>query len=147
MREFTHWLTQTFLKENSSKEFLIENSFDSISCSSGKDNRIENRDSFIRSNFTAIVENLRKIENRSSGTFISNGYITYSELDLQKYVEPDYRRDKYPVFSVIINRNDNSNGYQNSFDFLRTESGYKLISVLLRGKDEIRFSQESEISE
>ncbi len=38
---------------------------------------------------------------------------------------------RYPVMSVVINRNREGNFRQDHFDFLRTEKGYKLISVSL----------------
>lgn len=140
-KEFSHWLINTFLEKNRTAEFLIKHSYDSISCSSDEYTTIENRDSFIKANFRAIVENIHKIKSTSSKTFISQGYVTYSDLDVKRYVEPDYRRDKYPVFSVIINSKSDSKQYQNAFDFLRTENGYRLISVLLRGKEEIIFTK------
>ncbi len=36
---------------------------------------------------------------------------------------------KYPTYSVIINKEDNSGKYQEEFSFLKTEEGYKFIGV------------------
>lgn len=139
--EFTLWLSSTFLKKNCTKEFLTTHSFDSLSCSGRNSHSVEQSGPFIEQNFPAIIENLRAFEADSSN-FISVGSASvYSPLAVQKYVEPDYRRDRYPLFRVIINWKKDSREYQNSIDFLRTDEGYRLISVVLRGDEEISFSK------
>lgn len=39
---------------------------------------------------------------------------------------------KYPVMNVVITHKDQKDFYQDHFDFLKTELGYKLISLTIR---------------
>lgn len=143
-KEFTLWLTETFLKKNCTEEFLKAHTFDSLSCSSKNRRSVEKNTSFIESNFTVIMQNLREFQRDSSNNFISVGSASpYSALNLQRYVEPDYRRDRYPLFRVIINRKKGELEYQNGFEFLRTEKGYRLTDVVLRGEGEMLFSDKT----
>lgn len=39
---------------------------------------------------------------------------------------------KYPIMNVVITHKDQKDFYQDHFDFLKTDDGYKLISLTIR---------------
>jgi hypothetical protein len=64
----------------------------------------------------------------------------YEGVEFEKYFNNcgDAKEWVFPVMNIVISHNDKKNFSQNNYDFLRTESGYKLISVTIKN-EKIRY--------
>jgi len=141
-KEFKQWLTND-LFSNLTVETLTNASYDTITWSSAERHWTKsNRQQFITDNFEVLKSGLLEIQNPNSEYFISidglNPFI-YEGVEFEKYF--DNCRDKewiFPIMNIVISHKDKNNFTQNYFCFLRTESGYKLISVTIRN-EKIRY--------
>lgn len=89
---------------------------------------------FIESNSKYLTATFIALQNEDADFFIS-----LSGLDPYIWHEPDYEKyfddcgealeTKHPVLAIIINKKEGGKNYQEIFKFLKTEEGFKLISV------------------
>ncbi|MBI5578023.1 MAG: WG repeat-containing protein [Deltaproteobacteria bacterium] len=136
-KEFKKWLDSALLA-SVSKEKLIESSYrriyiwkEPIGWTS------ETSSEFIDANFELIKTRLAELNKEESDYFVSidglNPFI-YDGIEFNAYYnncgEP--KEWKYPVMNVTVNHKTESDFYQDHFEFLRTENGYRLISVTVR---------------
>ncbi|OPY84233.1 MAG: hypothetical protein A4E72_02333 [Syntrophus sp. PtaU1.Bin208] len=136
-REFQGWLKSAILS-SFSREKLIEGSYREIyfwkepDGWTSEDGRI-----FIEKNYEQIKNALMELTREKADYFISidglNPFI-YNAAEFEKYFDNcgKAKEWQYPVMSLVINRRIQGESHQDQFDFLRTERGYKLISVTLQ---------------
>ena len=134
-KEFKQWLTID-LFSNLTVETLTNFSYDTITWSSanrhwGKSNRQQ----FITDNFEVLKSGLLEIQNPDCEYSISidrlNPFMYYG-VEFEKYFDNcgDAKEWIFPVMSVV--KRNKKNSTQNWYEFLRTDNGYKLISVTIR---------------
>lgn len=133
-KEFNQWFWSYFIK-NISKESLNSYSYHKIYYWIEPDGWIHSSNSeFVDKNFVAMKEVIERLNSDAPDYFISvdglNPFI-FSDPEFEIYfnncAEPKIW--EYPVLSVIINYWSDNDLYQDYFDFLRTDNGYKLISI------------------
>jgi len=136
-KEFQAWLNFAILY-SFSREKLIENSYKEIYIWKEPNGWISEVNSvFIDRNFELIKSRLAELNKEKADYFISidglNSFI-YEAAEFDTYFNNcgDAKAWKYPVMDVIINRKTESDFNQDHFEFLRTENGYKLISMTIR---------------
>lgn len=129
---------RTFLKTDLTKESLIDICFDSIYYwKDGQGWTPESNDRFLERNFELVKESLMKLKNVKTDYNIFVGglhpYI-YEGDSFAKYFNNcgEAKESEYPVMNVVINTNTTGEMIQNHFDFLKTDNGYKLISMTIR---------------
>lgn len=136
-KEFQAWLNASVLK-SLSRERLIESSYDKIYFwkeSQGWTSAISRE--FIHRNYGLIKGRLSALNKKNSDYFISvEGLnpLIYEAPEFASYFD-NCRQPKewqYPVLNVVINHKTQNDFYQDNFEFLRTENGYKLISMTMR---------------
>ncbi len=135
-REFQKWLHDAILSPIS-REILIAASYPKIYVWRDPDGwRPEDGRGLIEKNYERIRNSLAELTKADADFFLSleglNPFI-YRGTEFERYFnhcgEP--KEWQYPVMSVIVNRQADMKGSQASFDFLRTEEGYRLISMNL----------------
>lgn len=92
---------------------------------------------FSESNHALIGAILTEVRNAKSqySIFIGglNRFIFSSEAFEQYFNNCQEAKDgQYPVMDLVISYNEQGDFYQNSFEFLRTEKGYKMVSATIR---------------
>ncbi len=139
-KEFREWLNSSLLNQPS-KEKLIQNSYNKIYFWKEPEGWIsEVNNQFINRNYRLIVDRLTEIKKKNSDYFISidglNPFI-YEGPEFAEYFnncgEP--KEWKYPVMSVVINHKTKNDSYQDQFEFLKTENGYRLISAAIKNRN------------
>jgi hypothetical protein len=138
-KEFKFWLKNNLLSELS-KDNLEKHSFPKITYWKEPDGWIsESKRKFINQNYKFIKLKLQELTSTDCDYFVStdglNKFI-FETNEFETYFnncnEPkDWR---YPVKNIVISPKNKSDSGQDHFEFLRTENGYKLISVSLRDK-------------
>ena len=89
---------------------------------------------FIESNSAYLTTTFIALQNEDADFFISlsglDPYI-WNESDYEKYFDDcgEALETKHPVLSIISNKNEGEENYQEIFKFLKTNEGFKLISV------------------
>ncbi len=132
-KEFKHWINNSVLN-TLTKDNLIKVSFNEINYWVENEGwKTKRSTAFINDNFEKIKDKLQNIKKPDADFFISS-----NELNIFMFESPDFDKYynncneskywQYPVMTIIINNKDVK---QNSLDFLRTDNGYKLISVSL----------------
>jgi hypothetical protein len=134
-KEFNNWFKTRFLDDFSS-DVLLKHSFDSLFIEED-DNRLKlSKSDFTKNYFFLLNEKMNHI--KASGSQLNsymedlNPFIFDSPSFEQFYNnchEP--RTEKYPVMTVTVSNERNNPVFQNTFSFLRTDKGYKLIAVTL----------------
>ena len=133
-KEFKYWLKNTLLKDLS-KANLEKHSFDKITYWKEPNGWVsESKTKFINQNYTYLKLKLQELNNSKTDYFISsdglNQFIFEShEYDMYFNNCNESKDWIYPVKNVVINPKNKSDSGQDHIQFLRTESGYKLISV------------------
>ncbi|HOQ43379.1 MAG TPA: WG repeat-containing protein [Smithellaceae bacterium] len=135
-KEFQDWLFSN-LTENLSIERLLECTYHEIYFWKVPDGWIrESKQQFIKRNFELIRSRLGEIRSKGSDYIVSIGGLNpfiYDSAEFNPYYnncgEP--KEWKYPVMDVIINQKTKSDLIQDHFEFLRTDNGYKLISLTI----------------
>lgn len=131
-KEFKHWLHMTLLN-SFTLDKIIKKSYDNITYYKN-DWKSEDKADFIKRNFEGIKNSLLRIKNPDSNYLIStsglNPYI-FDNKEFKKYYDNcgDSLENKYPVMSIIISIGNKSDLKQEHFNFLRTDNGYRLISL------------------
>ncbi len=111
----------------------------SYHCSGIRSSSIQESRSFISVNFKVIAGKLQKIRPVDRGNFITRGLFYHEGPGFETYYEPSGRRDRYPIFNVVISGKNEGGSYRNFFEFLRTDQGCRLVSVTLRGSSQVNF--------
>jgi len=134
-KEFKQWLTDSLFK-NLTIEKLIDASYDTITWSSAEKHWTKShKQQFITNNFEVLKSGLLEIQNPDCKYSISidglNSFMCYG-LEFEKYFDNcgDAKEWIFPVMNVVKWNKNNST--QNWYKFLRTDNGYKLISVTIR---------------
>ncbi len=141
-KEFKFWLENTFLKDLS-KANLEKHSFDKITYWKEPGGWINSTKSkFINQNYTYLKLKFQELKNPKTYYFIApdrlNPFIfESSEYEIYFNNCGESKDWIYPVKSIIINSKNKSDHRQDHLEFLRTENGYKLISVSAR-KDNLK---------
>lgn len=145
-KEFNNWLQDSLLK-NLTNESLMDATFKEVYIwkDNGKDNDgwgVVNKANFIKDNFDLIKRKLTSEANNPDGYQVTDEELNpfiYESADFKQYFNNcgDAKELMYPVKSILIN-SIGENQWQDHFDFLRTENGYKLISISL-GKDKLKY--------
>lgn len=136
-KEFHSWLKK-FLLHNFTKAALLKSSFDKISYWKEPEGWInESKTSFINRNYELIKSKLLALNSNKCEYNIFNEGLNYYIFE-----SPEYRhyfnncgQSKdwiYPVKNIVISYHKKELK-QDHFEFLRTENGYKLISVSAKG--------------
>lgn len=141
-KEFQGWLHAAILAPIS-QEKLIAASYPKIYVWREPDGwRPEDGRSWIENNFECIRRSLSELTKDNAEVILSLGGLNpfiYRGAEFERYFnhcgEP--KEWQYPVMSVIVNRQAGGKASQDSFDFLRTEEGYRLISITL-GSDTLK---------
>ncbi|MEO8533633.1 MAG: WG repeat-containing protein [Flavobacterium sp.] len=132
-REFKSWL-QTSLLKNLSKENLLEASNDKITFWKEPNGWIsEPKTAFINRNYKLIKKKLFELNTTTCDYAVfseSLNQFIYEGEEYQKYFNNCNQAKEwiFPVKNIVITPK-NKNGKQDHFQFLRTENGYKLISM------------------
>ncbi|PXY45448.1 hypothetical protein [Flavobacterium hydrophilum] len=136
-KEFKQWLKNTLLSDLS-KTNLEKHSFDKITYWKEPDGWIsESKAKFIHQNYTYLKLRLQELKNPKTDYFVSTGglnqYIFQSnEYDVYFNNCNESKDWQYPVKNIVINPKNKADHGQDHLEFLRTEDGYKLISVSTR---------------
>ncbi|HSL88005.1 MAG TPA: WG repeat-containing protein [Ignavibacteriaceae bacterium] len=91
----------------------------------------------IEKNFMLIKDRLSVIQNPEQDFFVSidglnSGIFQDEEFKIYFNNCGQPLTGKYPVMNVVITRKNAEDFYQDHFDFLKTDGGYKLISLTIR---------------
>lgn len=135
--EFRNWIN-TELTNSLTLDKLIKVSFDSITYWEKTNGwTAELKRDFLKRNFNLIKVKLLELNKVESDYFITidglNSYIFEGEEFSQYYNNcGEAISEKYPVMDLIINHKIKSDLLQDHFKFIRTDNGYRLISVTVR---------------
>ncbi|MDR0347867.1 MAG: hypothetical protein LBH90_00035 [Tannerella sp.] len=135
-KEFQRWLNE-ILQTDFSSEKLLAASYDSITWMSSNSWKTESKYDFIEHNFNILRDRLFLIKQPEFEFFIMpdglNRFL-FNSNDFDCYYDNcgDAKEWQYPVMSLILNHRDSDRLTQDHFDFLRTDKGYRLLSVSLR---------------
>lgn len=133
-KEFKSWMKNTFLKDLS-KANLEKHSFDKITYWKEPDGwTSESKTKFFNQNYTLLKLKLAQLNSTNTDYFITSDGLNQfifeaSEYDIYFNNCHESKDWQYPVKSIIINPKNKNDLGQDHFEFLRTEDGYKLISV------------------
>jgi hypothetical protein len=136
-KEFQAWLDRK-LRSSLSKEKLMEASYKDIYVWKEPDGWISEACSvIIERNFELIKSRLTVLKKQNADYFISiNGLNPFiyktTEFDIYFNNCGEAKEWKYPVMDLVINHKTESDLVQDHFEFLRTDDGYKLISMTIR---------------
>ncbi|PBJ13310.1 hypothetical protein [Flavobacterium sp. ACN6] len=145
-KEFRSWLKNNLLSDLA-KDNLLKHFYQKISYSTPYRNGrslsfTETKTKFINKNYKLIKKKLLELTtaNCDYSIFIEglNPY-NYAENEFSIYFNNcnEAKDWKYPVMDIVISPKNKTERGQDHLEFLRTENGYKLISVSLR-KDNLK---------
>jgi hypothetical protein len=139
-KEFNVWLKTSFL-ENLTKTNLLNATYKEITFWKEPNGwTSESKESFIERNYELIKSKLLQLNSKDCD------YNIFDEnLNMLIYESDDYKdyfnncgEPKgwiYPVKNIVISYRNNNDLVQDHFEFLRTENGYKLISITIRNEE------------
>ncbi len=135
---FEQWLFRDFLA-NLSKTEMLKNSYQTITYwSEAKDGWIDTpRDDFFTVNYAVLAESLSKLKNSTVNFMYSITPLNKSIYEGEEYAQyfddcGEPKEWQYPVFELVLTHREEGRVIQDIFEFLKTEQGYKLLSVTLR---------------
>ncbi len=136
-KEFATWLKNILLTLN--MDVFKAHVFDKISYYTDKEGWVfRNGKTFIDKNYQVLKTTLQKLQQPACNSFITRNGLNpfiYESGEYEKYFDNcnQAKEWKYPQMSIYINQyNKGQLDQQESFDFLRTDEGYKLISVNIK---------------
>lgn len=137
-KEFRQWITKELLSDLT-KEKLISISYDTITWESQDGWAKTNREKLITDNFSILKSGLLEILQPKTDFFISSDGLNpfmFKGAEFEKYYNNcgESRDWIYPTMSIIISHKDKKDFTQNHYDFLRTDNGYKLLSLTIRNE-------------
>lgn len=133
-KEFKEWLTNNLLKDLS-KANILKQSFDKITYWKEPTGWISNpKNKFINENYNYIKLKLQELNTAKTEYFISadglNPFIFESAEYEMYFNNCNESKDWiYPTMDIVISSKNKIDRTQDHLEFLRTENGYKLISV------------------
>ncbi len=136
-KEFQEWLKSSFLN-NLTKNKLLKSANKEITYWKKQDGwTSEPTNAFIERNFELLKTTLLELNSKDSNyNIFSEGLNPYIyECDEYKKYFNNCGESKdwlYPIKTIVINYKDKKVLQQDHFEFLRTNEGYKLISVSIR---------------
>lgn len=133
-KEFRNWLNLRLLKNFTKSNLLNASNKYVIFSDKARGSTIEKREIFVNRNFNLMKSKLSEINNPKSEYYTFHDLLNpyeYTTEEYQKYFNNCGQSKDwiYPVKSVVINHKKGKDLIQDHFDFLRTDNGYKLISV------------------
>ncbi|MEO8237702.1 MAG: WG repeat-containing protein [Flavobacterium sp.] len=138
-KEFKIWLARQLSQELSKKK-LLKISADKITHWKEPKGWINSpKKTFINNNYKLLKNKLDELKSSTCEYFVSsdglNQFIFESE-EYQQYFDNCNQPKEwlYPVKNIVISPKNKADFGQDYFEFLRTENGYKLISVSLKKK-------------
>lgn len=133
-QEFANWLKNLLLKLDLDR--LKAHAFDKVAYyTEDKEWVFKEGKLFVDENYSVLEKTLNMLRQSSCDSFITSDGLNpflYESEEYQKYFDNcnQAKEWKYPQMSIYIN---DSNGKQERLDFLRTDEGYQLISVNIKG--------------
>lgn len=140
-KEFRQWLKND-LFVNLTSEKLIKASYDTITWGSPNGWAKTDKKKFINNNFEILKNGMKEILSPNCDYFISkdglNPFI-YEGEEFEKYFNNCGEAIEwiYPTMSIVLSHKNKKDFSQNHYEFLRTDKGYKLISVTI-GNEKIK---------
>jgi hypothetical protein len=134
-KEFRFWL-KTKLLDNFTKTNLLKITCDSITGWSSNGWATKSKQDFIEENYERIKSKLQEIEKPDCDYSILmdglNPYMYDSEYFNNYYNNCGESKDwLYPIMTIRISHRDKKDFTQDIIEFLRTDSGYKIINCIL----------------
>ena len=136
-KEFRSWLKSSLLR-NFTKNSLLECACKEITFWKEPNGwTSEAKSTFIDRNFELIRTKLLELNSKACDYSIFdeglNPYIYGSDEYKEYFNNCGESKDwLYPIKNIVISYKDNKDLLQNHFEFLRTDSGYKFISITIR---------------
>ena len=141
-KEFKLWLKNTLLSDLS-KENLSNHSFEKITYWKNPNGWLSDlKTKFIDQNYTLLKLKLQELNAEKTDYFISTDGLNQFIFEAKEYEDyfnncHESKEWQYPVKNIVITSKNNEDFGQDHFEFLRTENGYKLISVSM-SKDNLK---------
>lgn len=139
-QEFKTWLIDDLLSDFT-RERLLQSAHDTIVWESKAGWAKSEKQEFLDNNFELLKQILLEInEPQTNYSIFLNGLnpFMYEGEEFDQYFNNcrEAKEWQYPVLSVVISYHYGTEDIsQNHFDFLRTENGYRLISVTIRNAE------------
>jgi len=139
-KEFEKWLYTDFLSVLKPHD-LQKHLFQEITFVSKEKNAWIHQDKkiFLEKNSKVLISELSKVINKTVKYDILEGSISlfnHKDKAYSKYFDycAQYKKDKFPMFTLVLDhyKKDGTYDYQDSFDFIKTDEGYKFINITLR---------------
>jgi len=135
---FEAWLKKIFLN-NLNEKSIGENSYPHIIYWTEDNDWVSRKsDDFLKDNCDLIKERISQLTKDSVEFFISNENFVITppglEGEFDKYLDNcgNLKTTQYPLLDVVINHKTKNDSYQDHFEFLKTEIGFKLLLVTIR---------------
>jgi len=135
-KEFKSWIFSELI-DNFSKEKFLNKSHDRIAIWS-EDNKwiLQNKELYYSKNFEVINRIFNYLKKKDAEYFIgSEDFLDYGFSEFKNYYNSCGRLKKWknPIYSIVVSY---KKGFSNrdSFSFLKTDNGYRLVSASLRTK-------------
>ncbi|WP_264552365.1 WG repeat-containing protein [Flavobacterium sp. N2038] len=141
-KEFNEWLKKSVLKDLS-KANLEKHSFDKITYWKEPNGWIsKSKSKFIDQNYNLLKLKLQQLNSPKTDYFVSTDGLNQFIFESAEYAVyfnncNESKEWLYPTMDVVINPKNKTDFGQDHFEFLRTENGYKLISISLK-KDNLK---------
>ncbi len=137
-KEFEQWITKELI-DSLTIERLISISYDTITWESQDGWAKTDKEKLITDNFTILKNGLLEILQPKTDYFISSDGLNpfmFEGVEFEKYFNTcgESKDWIYPTMSIIISHKDKKDFTQNHYEFLRTDNGYKLISLTIRNE-------------
>ena len=135
-KDFSFWLRHSLL-DNFTEENLVQAAYDRLTFWKDEQGWVsEPAKNIIEKKFTLIKNRLTLIQNPGQEFFVSieglnSGIFQGEEFKMYFNNCGQPLTGKYPVLNVVITHKDAKDFYQDHFDFLKTDNGYKLISLTI----------------
>ena len=135
-KHFKQWLISDLLDELTPQK-LINASLKSIAWTTSKKYGNTNHVKFITNNFSVVKNGLLEVLKPSTDYFISKNGLNrfgYRGKEFENYFDNcgEAKEWIYPTMTIVITHHQNKKDFtQNSYGFLKTDEGYKLISVVV----------------
>ncbi len=139
-RNFENWLKNKFVI-NLDKSKLINHSYKSLTLwNESKGWYQVPRNAMTEKQAKMVISELAALHSAGSEHFVTiNGLnkFIYTDKEFERYFDDcsNAMTDKYPVLELIVEHNLEDGYKQNHYSFLKTDSGYKLISFTIRTKN------------
>lgn len=135
-KEFKQWITR-IVADDLTLEKLNDISYDTITWESKEGWAKTNKEKLIKDNFTLLKNGLAEILLPQTDYFISNDGLNpfmYDGPEFEQYFNNcgEAKDWKYPTMSIVVSHRVKKDFTQNHYEFLRTDQGYKLISLTIR---------------